>query len=38
MTNKVTNYDSNSKIINPKDIVIKIPLIYELIKKYSKQE
>ena len=38
MTNKVTNYDSYGKIINPKDIVIKIQLIYELIKKYSKQE
>lgn len=34
---KVINYDVNGKVINPKNITIKIPIIYELIKKYYKK-
>lgn len=32
----VRNYNVNDEEINPKDIVIKIKAIYEIIKKYAK--
>lgn len=35
---KVINYDSNGKKIKPENITIRIPLVYELIKKYYKKE
>ncbi len=32
---KILNHDSNGKIIIPKNIIIKSPIVYNLIKKYS---
>lgn len=38
MNINVINYNANGKIIDPKKITIKVPLIYELIDKYYKKQ
>lgn len=34
---RVENYDKDGNKIKPKDIILKYPLIYSLLKKYLKE-